>query len=80
MSRTPPIHFPRPQTIIHPLYNEALLMNDIALVKLAVRLNLPIAQNLIAPICLPTVDDYVGTRVEAIGWGDIQVSWLVVPA
>ena len=42
--------------------------------KLSVPLSLPIGQNLVAPICLPSPGGYPHSRVVAIGWGDTQVS------
>jgi hypothetical protein len=63
--------------IFHPLYDNATLENDIALVRLTTPLDF--ADSSLTPICLPSSDhpnEYpkVGTEVVSIGWGDLNTN------
>lgn len=60
------------QVIQHPLYNRTTLVNDIAILKLASRLNFT---NEVQPVCLPSMNETIpqpGQYVTFTGWGSYR--------
>ena len=51
-------------------------LNDIALIKLSTYLRLPIGNNIIAPICLPSLRTLDNEEAQLSGWGLLRVSVL----
>lgn len=52
--------------IVHPLYNETMLYNDIALLKLREKITF---RNTIRPACLFDKDEIPVNKYTATGWG-----------
>ena len=59
---------------MHPEFNADTKANDIALVKLDYILSLPVADNYIAPICMPHRSRYTDSKVTVSGYGHVTVS------
>ncbi|XP_043203105.1 trypsin-1-like [Amphibalanus amphitrite] len=61
------------QIILHPGYDENMSQfvqgNDIGLLKLRTTLTLPIGNNRIAPICLPSRSQFINAEAEVAGFG-----------
>ena len=62
------------QVKIHPAFNQTSVADsDIALVRLKTPLALPIGDNRIAPICLPTRSMFINAEAELAGYGVTKV-------
>ncbi|XP_042869613.1 venom serine protease 34-like [Penaeus japonicus] len=67
------------QVIVHPQYNPNTLDNDIALLKLASKIEWP-ADNTIAPVCLPSAgESYSNMDAIVTGWGAQSESGRYLP-
>ena len=64
------------QIIAHPQWDSNNINNDVALLKLSRKINFSGNESYIRPICLPektsNLDDIVGTKCVATGWGNTK--------
>jgi len=63
------------KVIQHPQWDSNKINNDVALLKVARKINFNGNESHVRPICLPEaqgVDDIVGTQCVATGWGNTQ--------
>ena len=75
MLQTLTTNFFHAQIIMHPRYNEdSVANNDVALLRLKIPLSLPIGNNRIAPICLPSRSMFNNEEAELAGFGITMVS------